>query len=212
MDWAELAPVWRTCFELAWDAHLEGSNPIAAVIVDAAGALVCSGKSAVKAELSGVRVSNCEIAHAEVNALLALDNRVHDKTKASGYTLYVTLEPCPLCFSALYMSDVKRLVFAARDRFGGSTNLLGTTPYLSRKSIDIDGPQSHLEAVSIFLNVYCDVLRGVALPSVVHTELAKDCPSIVRSASELAAADSLGIAAETQFPRVYQKISEVIRR
>ena len=211
MEWNELEPIWKTCFELAWESHLEGSNPIAAVIVDAGSKVVATGKSAVKAALSGVPSSNCEIAHAEVNALLGLDNRVHDKAKARGYTLYVTLEPCPMCFSALYMSDVKKLVFAARDRFGGSTNLLGATPYLSKKPTQIAGPIGQLEDVSIFLNAYCNVLRGVSLPDVVHEELAVDYPKVVRLAERLALGDSLGIAEEPQFSRVYHKILPEIR-
>jgi len=210
MTWEDVPPIWRTCFELAWEAHLEGSNPIAALVVDADGYVVSTGKSAVKADLSDVHCSNCEIAHAEVNALLALDNRVHTKTKACEYTLFATLEPCPLCFSALYMSDVNKLVFAAPDRYGGSTNLLGTTSYFSRKPTDVKGPIDKLDQLSIFLNVYCDVLRGIAIPDVVHGEFAKDYPEIVRRASELAPDDSLAISTEPQFSRVFAVISDAI--
>ena len=35
------------------------------------------------------------------------------------------------------MSDVKTVHFAARDPWAGSTNLLGTTPYLSRKPFKV---------------------------------------------------------------------------
>ena len=50
------------------------------------------------------------------------------------------MEPCPLCFGALYMSGIRNLRYAARDPYAGSTNLLGATPYLSRKEIDIRHP------------------------------------------------------------------------
>ena len=210
MNWADVPSVWQRCFELAWEAHLEGSNPIAAAVVDGDGEIVATGKSAVKATLTNVHSSNCEIAHAEVNALLALDNRIHTKTKAREYTLYATLEPCPLCFSALYMSDVKCLIYAAPDRFGGSTNLIGTTPYLSRKATEIEGPVPGLDAVSIFLNVYCDLLRGVDTPDVVHEAFAVDYPEVVQQARQLGADDELAIRREPAFERVYSSICDAI--
>jgi hypothetical protein len=43
---------------------------------------------------------------------------------------------------ALYMSDVKTVYYASHDPWAGSTNLLGTTPYLSRKPIKVFGPQN----------------------------------------------------------------------
>ncbi len=212
MKWTDVPSVWQRCFALAWEAHLEGSNPIAAAVVDAEGNVVATGKSAVKAALTNVHSSNCEIAHAEVNALLALDNRIHTKTKAREYTLYATLEPCPLCFSALYMSDVSRLIYAAPDRFGGSTNLLGTTPYLSRKSTEIEGPVPGLDEFSIFLNVYCDLLRGGDTPDVVHDALAEDYPEVVEQAQQLAPEDALGIRREPDISRVYSVIIDAMER
>ena len=210
MQWDEVPWIWKACFELAWDAHLAGSNPIGALVADAQGSVVATGKSAVRAESSGVQSAHCEIAHAEINALLALDNRIHDTAKASAYTLFVTLEPCPLCFGALYMSDVEKLVFAAKDRYGGSTNLLGTTPYLSRKPVQVEGPVDHLEQVSVFLNVYSDLLRGGDVATVVHDEFAKDYPAVVQRARELAPEDSLGIKDVRGFGEVHDVIREVI--
>ena len=66
----DLDAIWNRCFELAWQAHLEGSNPIAALVVDSNGEVVASGKSAVRGDVSDVFVSHREIAHAEVNAQL----------------------------------------------------------------------------------------------------------------------------------------------
>ncbi len=210
-NWLDVPPVWRSCFELAWECYLEGSNPIGALVVDADGHVVATGKSAVRADISDVPITYCEIAHAEVNALLKLDNRTHNKSKAQNYTLYVSLEPCPLCFSALYMSDVKKLKFAAKDRYGGSTNLIDSTPYMSTKTVEIDGPVSYLEDVSIFLNVYYDARHGANKDDPVHSQLAKDYPKSVQLAQELGPGDSLAIEKQTEFGAVYQAIAARLR-
>jgi tRNA(adenine34) deaminase len=40
--------------------------------------------------------------------------------RLAGATMYVTLEPCPMCAGALVHARIGRLVFGARDiRFGG---------------------------------------------------------------------------------------------
>ena len=49
------------------------------------------------------------------------------------------------------MSGLRTLYFAARDPFAGSTNLLGTTWYLSRKSIKASGPDPRLESIIVAL-------------------------------------------------------------
>jgi hypothetical protein len=72
------------------------------------------------------------------------------------------MEPCPLCMGAFYMSSVRTLHFAARDPYAGSTNLLGTTPYLSRKPIRVIVPPSRaLEISLIAMMVETEItLRG----------------------------------------------------
>jgi len=179
MEWNEITSTWQRCFELAWETMRDGSKPIAALVIDENGEIIAEGKNAVYSEYSGATVSYNEIAHAEVNALGKIDNRVH--TSRAPYTLYSTLEPCPLCTGALYMSSIKNLAYAAKDKFGGSLDMLGKTHYLRRKHINIDGPVPILDELSIFLNVYFDVTRHNLKPSIVklHDELAEDYPKAV---------------------------------
>jgi tRNA(Arg) A34 adenosine deaminase TadA len=95
-----------------------------------------------------------EIAHAEVEALTSLDFTAGDYHE---YALYTTTEPCPMCMGSLYMSGVRRLYYAARDPFAGSTNLLGKTWYLSRKPVGVFGPEeSAFENIIIALFVEQD--------------------------------------------------------
>ena len=53
-------------------------------------------------------------AHAEILALREGARRLGD-WRMTGCTLYVTLEPCPMCAGALVMSQLDRCVFGAYD-------------------------------------------------------------------------------------------------
>jgi tRNA(adenine34) deaminase len=182
MKWSEVPSIWQECFNQAWDAFQEGSRPIGAVVINENGDIVSKGKSSTLNELSGSVVFHNELAHAEVNALLKLDNRIHKRV--TQYTLYSTLEPCPLCFGAFYMSGIRNLEYAAKDKYGGSTNLKDTTPYLSRKPIKIHGPYPYLEQLSILLHIYFDDMIEFNKKSPVHDAMAEDYPEAVALAKE----------------------------
>jgi tRNA(adenine34) deaminase len=63
------------------------------------------------------------IAHAE---LLAIDEacRKLGTWRLEDATLYVTLEPCPMCAGAIVLSRVKRVVYGAKDPKGGCAGTL----------------------------------------------------------------------------------------
>jgi tRNA(adenine34) deaminase len=92
--------------ELADKAEQLGEVPVGAVLV-ADGELIAEG-------WNQVITTNDPTAHAEVvalrNAGQALENY-----RLVNTTLYVTLEPCPMCAGALVHSRVARVVFAAPD-------------------------------------------------------------------------------------------------
>jgi tRNA(adenine34) deaminase len=138
--WEALSPPWQAALEMAWEAYCSGTIPIGAVIADAEGNIVARGRNRIMdTSAPDNQVCANELAHAELNALLAL-KLGYDECKAKNVALYTTMEPCPLCMGAVYMSDVKTLHYAARDPWAGSTNLLGTTPYLSRKNFKVIAP------------------------------------------------------------------------
>ncbi|WP_342430768.1 nucleoside deaminase [Neobacillus sp. FSL H8-0543] len=182
MKWSDIPYIWQECFKEAWESFQEGSRPIGAVILNEQGDIVARGKSATLKELSDSVISHNELAHAEINALLKLDNRIHKKV--TSYVLYTSLEPCPLCFGAFYMSGIRNLEYAATDRYGGSTNIQDTTPYLSRKPIKVNGPIPILEDLSVLLNVYFDSMIDFKKAIPVHEEMAKDYPEIVALAKD----------------------------
>lgn len=62
---------------------------------------------------------NDPTAHAEILALREAATFLGDK-HLNGVTLFVTLEPCPMCAGALWLARVERLVFGAWDEKAGA--------------------------------------------------------------------------------------------
>lgn len=58
------------------------------------------------------------IAHAEILAIKKA-NEVIGSWRLEGCTLYVTLEPCPMCAGAILLSRIERVVYGAADPKGG---------------------------------------------------------------------------------------------
>ncbi len=156
--WENLSPPWQAALEMAWEAYCAGTIPIGAVVADANGNIVSRGRNRIM-DISAPdgQVYNDMLAHAEINALLALNL---DQENRHDSALYTTMEPCPLCMGAFYMSSVRTLHFAARDPWAGSTNLLGTTPYLSRKPIKVFEPNDAvLEDILVTLHTEYEIYR-----------------------------------------------------
>lgn len=61
-------------------------------------------------------------AHAEVLAIVEGAKKLHN-WRLSDCTLYVTLEPCPMCLTAMVQSRLKQCVFGAYDPKGGALSL-----------------------------------------------------------------------------------------
>ena len=166
--WDRLEPPWQACLEEAWLAYGAGSVPIGAVVTDSLGRIIGRGRNRIgdrapasthAAPLNGPAravVAFHDLAHAELNALLSLNYVYENETEADNphrWLLYTTMEPCPLCLGALYMSGIRALHYASRDPYAGSVNLLGATPYLSRKPVRVFGPHPLLEIISAALSV-----------------------------------------------------------
>ena len=96
---------------LAENAEREGEVPVGALLVRD-GEIIGEGW-------------NCPIrshdasAHAEIQALRNAGVRVNNY-RLPGTTLYVTLEPCPMCAGAIIHARVDRVVFGAADPKGGA--------------------------------------------------------------------------------------------
>ena len=92
--------------EQARAAAEEGEIPVGAVLVRDGKILACTHN---RREATGNPMD-----HAEMLALR--EGAAHQGSwRLDGSTLYVTLEPCPMCAGALVQARVSRLVFGARD-------------------------------------------------------------------------------------------------
>ncbi|MCL4380070.1 nucleoside deaminase [Candidatus Dependentiae bacterium] len=98
---------------LAQQAAAADEVPIGAVVVNAQGTVIGQGYNQ--------RVARHSIlAHAEILALEEAAATIGD-WRLDGCTLYVTLEPCPLCMQVILMSRVNRLVWGADSPLYGFT-------------------------------------------------------------------------------------------
>jgi tRNA(adenine34) deaminase len=137
--WSKLSPPWRAILDAAWEASCAGSVPIGAAIASQDGCVLAIGRNRLNEPrdqklgyLSGVR-----LAHAEINALLALGN---DATDPSDCILYTTTEPCPMCAGAIVMASIRAVRYGARDPWAGATELYRTSRYMRSKNMQVEGP------------------------------------------------------------------------
>ena len=97
---------------LAREAYGEGEIPVGCVIVDADGRVLGYGRNRREAKHDAT-------AHAEVEAIrMACEAR--GDWHLDDCTLFVTLEPCPMCAGAILNARMKTVVYGAREPKSGS--------------------------------------------------------------------------------------------
>ncbi len=106
----------------AREAYDKGEIPIGAVVVGGGRVL---GRGHNQTEMLGDVT-----AHAEMLAISAAAHTLGGKY-LKDCTLYVTVEPCPMCAGAIGWSQLSRIVYGASDAKRGYSTILrpGTTPF-----------------------------------------------------------------------------------
>ena len=105
-------------------AYREKEVPIGAVLIDESGILICKNHN---------RIEQLEdaTAHAEILTLRSASRKL-SRRRLKNCTMYVTIEPCPMCAGALVLSRVDRLVYGATDsKFGACESLFNVTNNLA---------------------------------------------------------------------------------
>lgn len=98
--------------ELAEKAGAMGEIPVGAIVVDPDGNIIGEGYNLREH-------TNSPTAHAEILAIEQAAKHL-GSWRLTGCTLYVTLEPCPMCAGAVMNARLKRLVYGAFDDKNGA--------------------------------------------------------------------------------------------
>ena len=106
----------REALDLAAMAAGEGDVPVGAVVVDAAGTVIGSGRNTRERDADPT-------GHAEIVAMREAA-AARGEWRLGGCTLVVTLEPCTMCAGALVAARIERLVFGAFDEKAGAVGSL----------------------------------------------------------------------------------------
>lgn len=79
-----------------------------------------------------------ELDHAEMAALRRLVE-MENKIDREGVTVFCTLEPCLMCYAAMLVNGLRRIVYAYEDMMGGATglDLKGLGPFYAKMEIEV---------------------------------------------------------------------------
>jgi len=120
----------REALALAAEAAAEGEVPV--------GCVITLGDRIVGRGRNRREVGKSALAHAEIEAISEA-NRTLGGWRLWQCTLYVTLEPCPMCAGAIINARIPRVVYGAKDvRFGacGSVTDLFAMPFNHRPTVE----------------------------------------------------------------------------
>ncbi len=123
-------------------AQILGEVPVGAVLVVGAEVVARGHNSPIS--------SNDPSAHAEINVLREAGQAL-DNYRLSDSALFVTLEPCAMCLTAMVYGRIKRLVFGASDSKTGACG--GCINLISNKCFN-----HKIEVVSGIMQAQCSAL------------------------------------------------------
>ena len=109
----------KKAFEEAKYAFYKNEVPVGCVIVNK--------NDIISRSSNMVELLNDSTAHAELIAITSAQNSLNSKN-LDNCILYTTLEPCLMCYGAIYWSKINTIVYAASDKKRG----------FSRYSVEMD--------------------------------------------------------------------------
>ena len=110
----------QRAIELAIIAGNAGEVPVGAIIINSTGEIIGIGENRRERDLDPT-------AHAEILAIRSAGAYLQN-WHLSDCTLYVTLEPCPMCAGAIVAARLKLLVYGADDAKTGSIRTVLNIP------------------------------------------------------------------------------------
>jgi tRNA(adenine34) deaminase len=106
--------------QLAEQAGAKGDVPVGAIVVDKSGMVIAEAENRRERDRDPT-------AHAEVLALRAAGQHLNN-WHLNHCTLYVTLEPCPMCAGAIVLARLGLLVYGADDPKAGAIRTVMNLP------------------------------------------------------------------------------------
>lgn len=155
--WMELNKSWQEALKEAWEAYGKGTIPIGCVIVNEQGEIISRGRNRIYDKKSSNPLAGCNMAHAEMTAMLGLSEGNHPAIRS--YRLYTTMEPCPMCFGTMVMMNMRNLHYGARDSLAGATTLNDKMEYIKSKNIGIHHYGQDIEVFQLILSTVYEYER-----------------------------------------------------
>ena len=140
-----------TALDLARVALAAGDFPVGCVVADGSRVVARGRRTGTAADVTN------EIDHAELNAL----RRLSDDAPAvdrSILTIYCTMEPCLMCFSAIVLSGIGRIVYAYEDVMGGGTGCdrTGLSPLFRDARLTVIPGVLRTDSLALFKRFFTD--------------------------------------------------------
>lgn len=115
--------VWFTNI-LALNAVNDGNFGVGCILINGSGNIVAYGNNEVFMPYF------CSDRHAEMVVMDKFEDMYPDIHEKEDYTLYTSLESCPMCLVRLITSDVNKVLYATPDNRGGMVNRMAEMPSL----------------------------------------------------------------------------------
>lgn len=137
--------------EQARQAAAQGEFPVGCVIADERAVLASGGRRSSKGDHPN------ELDHAEIMALRRFCER-RTTTDAANLTIYSTMEPCLMCFGAILLNRIPRIVYAYEDVMGGGTGcrLSGMPELYASSGIRVVAGVRRKQSLALFKAFFAD--------------------------------------------------------
>jgi tRNA(adenine34) deaminase len=122
--------------------------------------MVCGGRIIARSHRQGTAdTGRNELDHAE---MIALRKWTRLKQMVHPVTVFCTMEPCLMCFSALILHRVREIVFAYEDAMGGGARCdrSSLSPLFRENQIVVHGGVRRSESLALFRAFFTDPAHG----------------------------------------------------
>lgn len=148
MNFLEINQYMKMASDLALDAKSKDEVPVGALIVSPFGEILSMTHNLKETDFDPT-------SHAEILAIQQASKELKN-WRLIDCSMFVTLEPCPMCLSAIVQSRVKNLYFGAYDKKGGAISLgynFHNDSRLNHK-LSVFGGFNHFESSQLLSNFF----------------------------------------------------------